>query len=206
MHRFGYNLLQPDTLNQANVRFGKLDELNEIKEQSDYLNETQRKHSKKLLQITQKVDSHVKELKQVKEQLYKKEKAQALLKQAKEFTRLFMLLKSQSDSLKLSILVHDIESILQDTDLAELSFLKKELDEYASIKEKLTGDALKSLEIGLDSNNLQELSQGVQVFVNLQTLPVLIKDLIIKYHEQCKAKAQLTFDMNSLNEEMKGSL
>jgi hypothetical protein len=189
----------------TNARFGKLDELNEIKKQSDYLNETQQKHAKKLVQITQKVDSHVKELKQVKEQLYQKERLQTLLKQAKEFTRLFMSLKNQPDTLRLSILVHDIESVLQDTDLTEISFLNKELEEYAAIKQTLTNDALKSLQVGLDSNNLQELSKGVQVFINLQTLPVLITDLIMQYQEKCKTTAQTTFDMNSLNEEMKGT-
>lgn len=69
----------------------------------------------------------------------------------------------------------------------------------------MTVDAVGWLETGLDSGNQSILAKGIQVFINLQTLPEVLATILQKYHTTLSDLAKATYDMISLNAEMSGT-
>ncbi|KAJ3328066.1 Conserved oligomeric Golgi complex subunit, partial [Kappamyces sp. JEL0680] len=92
--------------------------------------------------------------------------------------------------------------LLKGGDFDGVALLAKEVQEFQTLKLKITKDGMQWLEQGLEQGNQQILSKGVQVFVNLQTLPQVVFDTMDGYLGSIQQTASHAFDLNSLNAEM----
>ncbi|KAJ1343648.1 hypothetical protein BSLG_001796 [Batrachochytrium salamandrivorans] len=148
---------------------------------------------------------------QVRQCITQIEHAQALnetLRQIDEFLRLMTRLESEmaagpSGYIKTAVHIYDIECIIAESDISGIQVVEADLSNVSSYKATIDQYSELMLSDGLTEQNQTKVAQGLQIFSNMHIMPIKVKDILERFTTSVLQTVQKTFDVVSLNAEMK---
>ncbi|KAI8912894.1 hypothetical protein BC831DRAFT_554770 [Entophlyctis helioformis] len=139
------------------------------------------------------------------------ERAQALNETLRQVDR-FLQLVTRIDSLMANgpseyataaIHLFELEGLLSETDLSGIVVVDQERDRIAAFKLSIEQHAETQLSSGLAEQDQTRIAEALQIYSNMHAMPSNIKHLLERYMGEILKEIQTTFDVITLNAEMK---
>ncbi|XJO74816.1 hypothetical protein BDV3_005579 [Batrachochytrium dendrobatidis] len=156
---------------------------------------------------TRLVDQHS-QIKQCSTQIDHAQALNEVLRQVDHFLRLMTRLDTEiaagpAEYAKTAIHIYELECILAESDLSGIEVVEMDLKKMSEFKTTIDTYANTLLHDGLTEQNQAKVAEGLQIFSNMHTMPAKVADLINRITTTIVQEIHKTFDVISLNAEMK---